>query len=118
MTAQTGEDINDDVVLGAARVDGCGRVSARGVCTAMGWQPGQHLAITIRHGAILLTASNTGRLAVAGRSELGLPATARQLCAIMPGSWVLLAALPHRGVVIIHSQGVVAGFCKTYTTGC
>ena len=105
--AQTGDDISDGVVLGVARVDPCGRVSARSVCAAMGWQPGQHLAITIRHGTILLTASDVGRLAVAGRNELGLPAAARQLCAIMPGSWVLLAALTQRGVMIIHPQGAV-----------
>lgn len=96
------------VVLATARVDGSGRVTVRNVLKALNWAPGRRVDISVRHGALVIASVRAGRHTIGERGEIGLPAAARQLCGIAPGSSVLLAALTPRGLLVIHPGITVA----------
>jgi hypothetical protein len=108
--------VGEGEVLAVARLDPSGRVPAAGVLAALGWKPGQRLEITACRTAILITAVETGRHGVGGRSEIALPAAARQWCGIASGTAVLLAALPVRAVLVIHPASAVTRLLRPVHT--
>ncbi|GAA5199565.1 hypothetical protein GCM10023322_75450 [Rugosimonospora acidiphila] len=98
----------DGLVLGMARLDRSGRLSARDLLGALGWQPGHRIDIGIVAGVLVASSSPTGQHVVHGRGELSLPATARSMCNLPPGVSVLLAASPAQNVLVIHPVATVA----------
>jgi hypothetical protein len=98
-----------DLLLGVARVDGSGRVSARPLLGALGWPCGRRLGIAVVHGALVIGAAASGLHVVNGRGEVALPAAGRRMCGIDTGAVVVLAACPARSVLVVHPAEVVAG---------
>lgn len=96
------------LLLDVARLDRSGRLSARGLLRALNWRPGHRLDIDVLHGAVVVTATATGRHAVGGRGELALPLATRQMCAITPGPPVILAASIPDEVLLIYPASTVA----------
>jgi bifunctional DNA-binding transcriptional regulator/antitoxin component of YhaV-PrlF toxin-antitoxin module len=95
------------VVLATARLDGSGRVTVCSLLKALSWRPGRRIDVRVRHGAVVIASTQAGRYVVGGRGEIGLPASARQLCGIVPGSSVQLAALIPSGLLVIHPASTV-----------
>ncbi|QYN33508.1 hypothetical protein K1T35_34150 [Pseudonocardia sp. DSM 110487] len=82
----------DDLLVGMARIDRSGRLHERRLLHALGWAPGQRLALDVVHGLIVVQPARTGSHALDSRGALPLPAAARHMCGIEPGPPVLLAA--------------------------
>ena len=49
------------------------QISAASVVSALGWAPGDRIAVTAHHGAILVRPADHGRRAVGADSSLVLP---------------------------------------------
>jgi hypothetical protein len=99
---------SDSVLLDAARLDGSGRVSARGLLRALGWPAGHRVEIDVVDGDVVIRSTPTGRHTVGGRGDLALPAAARHMCGIELRQPVLLAAYPAAGLVVVHSAATIA----------
>ena len=95
-------------VFAIARLNPSGQISAGSVVSALGWAPGDRIAFTVRHGAIVVRPTGHGRRSVGAGSSLVLPAAARRMCAIPARSPVLLVALPEAGLLVIHPVATVA----------
>jgi hypothetical protein len=89
-------------VYGLATIDCNGRVAETAVINALGWVPGTRLDIRENSGLVLVTASRHGVFSLAGQGYLRLPATVRHWCGLVPGDWVLLAADPADGLLVVH----------------
>lgn len=79
------------------------------VLRALGWQPGQRLAMDALHGLIVVAAVPDGPYAVDGRSAIGLPAPLRRLCGIAPDPPVVLAAVAAEEVLLVHPPAMLTG---------
>jgi hypothetical protein len=98
----------DHPLLGIARPDPSGRLSARGLLRALNWGRGHRLGLDIVDGAIVMFSSAAGPHAVADRGELVLPAPARRMASIEDGTAVVIAAFVELDALVIHPAAVVA----------
>src|SRR6266536_1889077 len=96
------------VVLGVACPDRSGRVTERAVFQALHWSPGHRIDICPRAGTIVIASAAAGRDMLGSRGELPLPAAVRQMCGIVSGEPLLLAAFPAHDLLVIHSTRAVA----------
>jgi hypothetical protein len=104
-----------ELLLDMARLDPSGRLSARGLLAALGWDTGHRVDVAVVAGAIVIGSAATGLHAVGGRGELSLPAAARRMCGIAPGMPVLVVACPARDVLVVHPASLVAELlCRWY----
>lgn len=94
-------------VYGMGRVDASGRVAERAVIGALGWQPGDRLAMSLIHGSVLVRPDAAGVFVLSGRPYVVLPAAVRLRCGVRVGDQVLLAARPDRGVLLVHPLAVL-----------
>ncbi|HEX5543151.1 MAG TPA: hypothetical protein VFX60_16585 [Micromonospora sp.] len=83
----------DEVLISMARPNRSGRVAERGLLGALGWSPGHRIDIHPHDGMLVIASALAGEHVVRSRGELPLPASARQMCGIVPGQPLLLAAL-------------------------
>lgn len=104
----------DGLVLGMARLDRSGRLSARELLGVLGWRPGHRVDIGVVAGVLVAASATTGQHVVRGRGELGLPAAARRMCGLPAGVPVLLAASPSQDVLVIHRASIVAQVLTEY----
>ncbi|MGH3712477.1 MAG: hypothetical protein ACRDT4_03310 [Micromonosporaceae bacterium] len=107
LSLPTGSD-SDGLVLGMARLDRSGRLSARDLLGVLGWRPGHRVDIGIVEGVLVAASAASGQHVVRGRGELSLPAAARRMCGLPPGVPVLLAASPAQNVLVLHPASAVA----------
>ncbi|MEV0271436.1 hypothetical protein AB0H43_21875 [Hamadaea sp. NPDC050747] len=95
-------------VYAIARLNPSGRISARPALAALDWGPGDAIAIAVRRGAIVVRPAEHTRRTIGAGNSLVLPIAARRMCAIPPGSSVLLVALPDADTLIIHPIAAIA----------
>jgi hypothetical protein len=95
-------------LLGIARPDPSGRLSARGLLRALNWGRGHRLGLDIVEGAIVMFSSAVGPHTEADRGELVLPAPARRMADIEDGTAVVLAAFVALDALVVHPTAVVA----------
>ncbi len=98
----------DALVLGMARLDRSGRLSARDLLGVLGWQPGHRVDIGIVAGVLVTMSASTGQHVVHSRGELSLPTAARRMCGLPDGASVVLVASPAQDVLVIHPVSTVA----------
>lgn len=98
----------DEVLIGVARPDRSGRVTERGLLRALRWDPGHRIDIHPHDGMLVIASAGAGQHVVGSRGELPLPASVRQMCAILPGQPLLLAALVAHDLLVIHPAVTVA----------
>jgi hypothetical protein len=98
----------DGLLVGMARIDRSGRLHERRLLHALGWMPGQQLALDVVHGLIIVQAASTGPHVLDHRGALHLPATARRMCGIDASPLVVLAASTPEQTLVIHPSTVVA----------
>jgi hypothetical protein len=91
-----------------ARLNPSGQISARTAMSALGWTPGDRIAITVRHGTIVVCLSGRGGRTIGADCLIVLPVAARRMSAIADRSSVLLAALPDVDLLFVHPIATVA----------
>lgn len=91
-----------------ACTDRSGRVTERGLLRVLDWAAGHRIDIRPRTGMLIIASAPTGEHVVGSRKELPLPAAARQMCGIVAGQPLLLAAIPARDLLVIHPAHSVA----------
>ncbi|MBG0568454.1 hypothetical protein [Actinoplanes aureus] len=96
--------VGRDVVFGMCRLDDKGRVSDLTVMAASGWSPGVRVGFAVSRGVVVVTAQEQGRQAICPRGCLRLPTTVRRAIGVYRSERVLLAALPERQRLIVHSS--------------
>ena len=97
----------DSVLIGVARADRSGRVTERGLLDALGWPAGHRIDVHPHDGMLVITSARAGQQVVGSRGQLPLPASVRQMCAILPGQPLLLAALVSHDLLVIHPASSV-----------
>jgi len=95
-------------VYAIARLNQSGQISARTTMAALAWASGDPIAVTVRHRAILVRPAEHSRRTIGAGNSLVLPIAARRMCAIPPGSSVLLVAVPGADTLIIHPIADIA----------
>ncbi|MEO3777463.1 hypothetical protein ABGB16_11565 [Micromonospora sp. B11E3] len=106
----------DGLVLGMARLERSGRLSARELLGVLGWWPGSRVDIGVVAGVLVAASASTGRHVVHGRGGLCLPAAVRQMCGLLSGVPVLLAASPSQQVLVVHPVHTVARLLAEHHT--
>ena len=96
------------------RVDPSGRVTNRGITDAVGWRPGDRLAMTLTPSAVVFCPAPGGLLRVPRRPCIAIPVTARRLLSIAPGDELLLAAAPEYRIVIAHTMQAVEDMLASF----
>ncbi|MFE9658035.1 hypothetical protein [Micromonospora sp. NPDC006431] len=97
-----------------ARLDRSGRLSARELLGVLGWRPGSRVDIGVVAGVLVAASASTGRHVMRGRGGLCVPAAVRQMCGLLPGVPVLLAASPSQQVLVVHPVDTVARLLTDY----
>ncbi|OKI84585.1 hypothetical protein [Micromonospora sp. CB01531] len=83
-------------------------MTERGLLGALGCSPGHRVDIHPHDGMLVIASALEGQHVVGSRGELPLPASVRQMCGIMPGQPLLLAALVAHDLLVIHPARTVA----------
>ncbi|GAA3774207.1 hypothetical protein GCM10022225_72420 [Plantactinospora mayteni] len=97
----------DEVLIGVARPDRSGRVTEHSLLGALRWPAGHRIDIRPHSGMLVVSSASAGQHVVGSRGELPLPASVRQMCAIVPGQPLLLAALVAHDLLVIHPANTV-----------
>jgi len=95
-------------VFAIAQLNPSGQISAATVLSTLGWTPGDHIAFTVRHGAIVVTRSDHGPRRIGAGGSLVPPVAARRMCAIPARSPVCIVALPEPNLLVIHPIATIA----------
>jgi bifunctional DNA-binding transcriptional regulator/antitoxin component of YhaV-PrlF toxin-antitoxin module len=95
------------LVCRIASVDSRGRIAEQSVVRALGWSAGQRLEIRVASGVIVVRADPAGVFVLARRCHVPIPAAVRRWCALESGQRVLLAVVPERRVLVIHTMAAV-----------
>lgn len=110
--------VTAELLLDVAVIDRSGRFSARGLLAALGWRPGDRVAIDAVHGAAVISPAVTypaaGRSRIGARGELAVQAPVRALCGLSVGEAVVLAACPSQQRLIVHPAHTVARLLADY----
>jgi len=96
-----------DVVYGFGRIDASGRVADRAVTRALGWRPGDRLALAADAGVVIARRDPGGMVTMPSRPYLVIPAALRRRCGLRAGDRVLLAVFPAQDALAAYSFAVV-----------
>ena len=105
------------VMVGTARVDRSGRFHERALFRALGWEPGRSIDLDVFHGMIVMIGADDGAHRIDDRGAVALPAAARQMCGIPTGPPVVLVAIMHRQLLVVHPARTVARVLAAHHTG-
>ena len=96
-----------DVVYGFGRIDASGRVGDRAITSALGWRPGDRLALAADVGVVIARRDPGGMVTMPSRPYLVIPAALRHRCGLRAGDRVLLAVFPAQDALAAYSLAVV-----------
>jgi bifunctional DNA-binding transcriptional regulator/antitoxin component of YhaV-PrlF toxin-antitoxin module len=96
-----------DVVYGFGRIDASGRVADRAIISALGWRPGDRLALAADAGVVIARRDPGGMVTMPSRPYLVIPATLRRRCGLRAGDRLLLAVFPAQDALAAYSFAVV-----------
>jgi bifunctional DNA-binding transcriptional regulator/antitoxin component of YhaV-PrlF toxin-antitoxin module len=105
-----------DLVVESARLDASGRLTARALLRALGWDPGHRVDIAVTEGVVVVGSAPAGLHVVGDRGEVGLPVTARRMCGITRGLPVLLVAVLPRDVLVVHPAHLIGQLLADWYT--
>ncbi|MEV0131366.1 AbrB/MazE/SpoVT family DNA-binding domain-containing protein [Dactylosporangium sp. NPDC050688] len=88
-------------------IDDSGRLADRSPVRLMGWKPGHRLDITVHAGVGRVRASNDGRLTVATRGYVRIPAVVRRLLGTAVGDRVLVMLQPEQELLLVYAMATV-----------
>jgi bifunctional DNA-binding transcriptional regulator/antitoxin component of YhaV-PrlF toxin-antitoxin module len=96
-----------DVVYGFGRIDASGRVADRAITSALGWRPGDRLALAADAGVVIARRDPGGMVTMPSRPYIVIPAALRRRCGLRAGDQVLLAVFPDQDALAAYSFAVV-----------
>lgn len=96
------------------KVDSSGRVADHTVMTALSWQPCAPLDFTITGESIVVRSIPDGLYSRTAQSCFTIPVRIRQRCRIRAGDRVVLAAIPHRNLIIVTGVRVLHDAMSDY----
>ena len=96
-----------DVVYGFGRIDASGRVADRVITSALGWRPGDRLALAADAGVVIARRDPAGMVTMPSRPYIVIPAALRRRCGLRAGDRVLLAVFPDQDALAAYSFAVV-----------
>ena len=99
--------VPDDVVYGFGRIDASGRVADRAMTSALGWRPGDRLALAADAGVVIARRDPGGMVTMPSRPYIVIPAALRRRCGLRAGDRVLLAVFPAQDALAAYSFAVV-----------
>ncbi len=97
----------DDVVYGFGRIDASGRVADRAMTSALGWRPGDRLALAADGGVVIARRDAGGMVTMPSKPYIAIPAALRRRCGLHAGDRILLAAFPAQDTLAAYSFAVV-----------
>lgn len=101
--------------LSIALMDDRGRLQDRGAVTALGWQPGDRLLITLVRTSVVIRRRPDG-VFVLRKPYIALPAPVRRSCRAQPGCRLLLVTDPVHQVLIVHPEAAVQAMLRSFHT--
>jgi hypothetical protein len=96
-----------EVVYGFGRIDASGRVADRAITGALGWRPGDRLALAADAGVVIARRDPGGMVTMPSRPYIVIPAALRRRCGLRAGDRVLLAVFPALDALAAYSFAVV-----------
>jgi hypothetical protein len=96
-----------DVVYGFGRIDASGRVADRVITSALGWRPGDRLALAAEAGVVIARRDPGGMVTMPSRPYIVIPAALRRRCGLRAGDRVLLAVFLAQDALAAYSFAVV-----------
>jgi hypothetical protein len=102
------------LVIGVAGVSHAGRVRDQVVLDALGWAAGDRLTSTVLDCTIVLRRHPEGSQVINTRGQVFLSAATRTLLRIAHTDRVLLAAVPQRGLLIVHPCDAVGALLTRF----
>jgi hypothetical protein len=103
------------VAVDVARMDRSGRVRAASLLRALGWLPGSGVDLDFAAGAVVVSSGLGRRHKIGAHGEISLPASIRAMAGIAAGQPVFVAALVHRGILVIHpAHAITRALRRTY----
>ena len=99
-----------------ALLDASGRIQDRGIVTALGWQPGDRLLITLIKSSAVIHRRPDGVFRMASKPYVVLPSPVRTRCHAHAGSRVLLVADLTHDALVVHPEHVVHAMLRDFHT--
>jgi hypothetical protein len=96
-----------EVVYGFGRIDASGRIADRAITSALGWRPGDRLALAADAGVVIARRDPGGMVTMPSRPYIVIPAALRRRCGLRAGDRVLLAVFPALDALAAYSFAVV-----------
>jgi len=90
-------------------IDVWGRLADRSSLHVLQWPPGQSIAVSVVHEAVVVTARLDGHESVTGQGHLRLPAPVRHRLRLQAGDRLLLVACPDRGLLVAYTMSTLDG---------
>jgi hypothetical protein len=88
-------------------VDARGRLADASPLRVLQWAPRLPITIVVVLGVVVAAANPDGRETVTGQGHLRLPADLRHALRLEPGDRLLVAAHPHRGLLVAYTMSIV-----------
>jgi hypothetical protein len=107
---------NSGLVIGIASVSHSGRVRDIAVMSALGWVPGDRIAVDLTADALLLRRDAAAAHRVDDRGLVFLPAGSRTLLGIADNTRVVLVAIPAKDLLAVYPCTVVTALLATLHT--
>jgi hypothetical protein len=104
------------LVIGIASVSHSGRVRDIAVMSALGWVPGDRIAVDLTTDALLLRRDAAAAHQVDDRGLVFLPAGSRTLLGIADNTRVVLVAIPAKDLLAVYPCTVVTALLATLHT--
>ncbi|MGW5110328.1 hypothetical protein [Nocardia sp. NPDC004123] len=98
-----------------ATVNDHGRLSDRSALKAVKWAPGQYISIDVIDGVALVERAVHSRWTIRSTGHLGLPASVRNRCSLMPDDRVPMAAVVDSEMILVYSAPLVLAALRAYS---
>lgn len=85
-------------------IDDRGRLADRSPIRAIGWPPGQPIAISIVQKTVVVISQPNGTESITRQGNLRLPARVRRICHLTPGDRLLIAAAPGPEILVAYTM--------------
>jgi hypothetical protein len=104
------------LVIGIAAVSHSGRVRDAAVMAALGWVPGDRIAVDLSPNVILLRRDRASTHQIDGRGLVYLPAGSRALLGIADNARLVLVAVPANDLLAVYPCAAVSALLAATRT--
>ncbi|WP_327096995.1 hypothetical protein OIE68_45250 [Nocardia vinacea] len=97
-----------DMHCATTSIDARGRLGERSTIRALGWLPGQPIAIESDECVAVVTATSESRWSIGPTGYLHLPAAIRHACTLSTGDRALVVSVPRREALVVYPMPSLA----------